>query len=164
MSVAERTRAAVRREPFLLDALRAGVVNYSAAARYLDVDGDEESVATALRRLAEDLEPADPPDRRASVRLRRGVGLEPVASDAGEPAADAVHCRVGDHALVDDGSLAAVHATGDLDCAGLEAILGRLRANGVAVEAAAATEEALLVAVGRRAGPEALRIVEDVLE
>jgi len=43
MSVAERTRAAVREEPFLHDALRAGVVNYRAAARYLDV-GDEDAV------------------------------------------------------------------------------------------------------------------------
>jgi len=34
-SLAARTRDAVRDEPFLFDALRAGVLNYSAAARYL---------------------------------------------------------------------------------------------------------------------------------
>ena len=49
MTVAERTRAAVRAEPFVYEALRAGVLNYTAAARYLDV-GDESAVSAALRR------------------------------------------------------------------------------------------------------------------
>ena len=35
MSLAAETREAVRTHPFLLDALRAGVVNYNAAAAWL---------------------------------------------------------------------------------------------------------------------------------
>ena len=48
MSLAAETRAAVRARPWLLEALRAGVVNYAAAAESLDVDGDTDSIATAL--------------------------------------------------------------------------------------------------------------------
>lgn len=156
MSVAERTRAAVHREPYLYDALRAGVVNYSAAARALPVEGDEESVATALRRFAEELDAAAEPERRASVRLHRGVGL---ASSAEEPL-----LAVGDAAVVDGGDLAAVHATGDVDPAALETVLGLFRAAELDVLAAAVAESDLLVAVARRSGPEALRLVEDALE
>ncbi|MFW6382935.1 MAG: DUF7523 family protein, partial [Haloferacaceae archaeon] len=76
MSLAEETRAAVRRRPFLLAALRAGVVNYTAAARWLDeaVDGDADSVATALRRFAESLPAYDADSRDARVTMRSGLG------------------------------------------------------------------------------------------
>ena len=50
MTVAAETREAVRDHPFLETALRAGVVNYTAAARFLDV-GEEEAVAAALRQI-----------------------------------------------------------------------------------------------------------------
>lgn len=170
MSVAERARAAVRREPFLLDALRAGVVNYSAAARHLDVDGDEESVATALRRFAEELDgdaAGAGTDRRASVRLHRGVGLAERGDDADEAAEDPSGAdqllAVGDVALRGDGDLTAVHASGDVDARALERVLGVLRGAEIAVAAAAVAEDELLVAVGGRAGPDALRLVEDAL-
>lgn len=166
MSVAERTRAAVAREPFLYDALRAGIVNYSAAARYLEVDGDEESIATALRRFAAELDAEAPGERRASVRLRRGVDVlstnettETATSDNDDPL-----LAVGTTSMVDSGDLAAVYANGDVDATALEAILGRLRAADVEVAAAAVAADDLLIAVGRRSGPEALRIVESVLE
>ena len=184
MSVAERTRAAVYREPYLLDALRAGVVNYSAAARQLAVDGDEESIATALRRFAAELEPESDPDRRVSVRLRRGVGItdasmDPTAtggdSDGGAPPGegradatlttpDEVLFTVGDVVVIEEGSLAAVRASGDVDAGFLELVLGRLRGAAVDVEAAALGGEDLLVVVGRRSGPETLRLVEDALD
>jgi hypothetical protein len=57
MNVAERTREAVRRRPFLHDALAAGVVNYAAAAEFLDVDRGDDAVTAALRRYADDLDP-----------------------------------------------------------------------------------------------------------
>ena len=50
-SLAARTREAVRNEPFLHDALRAGVLNYTAVARYLEVDGEHDAIATALAAL-----------------------------------------------------------------------------------------------------------------
>lgn len=174
----------------MLDALRAGVVNYSAAARHLSVEGDEESIATALRRYADELDTEPAPDRRASVRLRRGVGLaadsdvdaggdaaiddgdaavDDAAADgdaaAGGGASDADQLlAVGDVALHPDGDLTAVVATGDVDPSVLEAVLGRLRAADLPVEAAAVAGDELLVAVGGRAGPETLRLVEDALD
>jgi hypothetical protein len=44
VTLAAEAREAVRRRPFLYDALGAGVVNYSAAARLLDVDGETDAV------------------------------------------------------------------------------------------------------------------------
>lgn len=80
MSLAAETREAVRQRPFLLDALRAGVVNYTAAAEFLDLDGDAESIATALRRYAADL-PAHATDARDTrVTMQSGVGLQRSAS------------------------------------------------------------------------------------
>lgn len=76
MSLAAETREAVRQRPFLLDALRAGVVNYTAAAAFLGLDGDAESIATALRRYAADL-PAHATDARDTrVTMQSGVGLQ----------------------------------------------------------------------------------------
>jgi len=155
MTVAERTREAVRSHPFLYRALRAGVVNYTAAARFLDV-GDEEAVAAALRRYADDL-PDDPPDdRRVRVDMKSGLG------PADDPA-DAVFA-VGDTALSPDGgALTGIFASGDVGPDALADVLGRLRVEDVTVEAAAASEGHLFVAVGRRDGPNALRLVEDAL-
>lgn len=162
MTVAERTREAVRAHPFLHRALRAGVVNYTAAARFLDV-GEEEAVAVALRRYADDL-PHDrsddaPDDRRVRVDMKSGIG------PADDPA-DAV-LAVGDTALApgggDGGALTGIFATGDVGPDTLGDVLARLRVEGVSVEAAGASEGHLVVAVEWRDGPNALRLVEDAL-
>jgi len=80
MSVAAATRAAVREHPILLDALRAGVVNYTAAAAWLtsraDLDGDTDAVAAALRRLSEDLPALARASRSARVSMQTGVAGE----------------------------------------------------------------------------------------
>ncbi|MEF8808810.1 DUF7523 family protein [Natronomonas sp.] len=158
MTVAADTREALRRRPFLETALRAGVVNYTAAARFLDV-GETEAVAAALRRYAEELEDYEESDRRASVSMRSGVG--PV--DAGGETADAL-LQVGETAFTaDGGDYTAVVADGDVDASALVDVLGRLRTADVAVEAAAAAEGTLAVVVGRRAGANAVRAVEDAL-
>lgn len=154
MTVASEAREAVRREPFLHAALRAGVLNYTAAARYLDV-GEEEAVAAALRRYAADLSPPDDHDGSARVDMRSGLG----ACDH----ADAL-LVVGDTALGSGGGdLTAIVATGDFAAATLGDVLARLRVEGVEVAAAAGSEGHLVVAVPRRAGIDALRYVEDVL-
>jgi hypothetical protein len=159
MTVAAETRRAARANPFLRDALRAGCVNYTAAARFLDV-GEEEAVAAALRRYAEDLpdyeRPA--PDGGARVNMRSGLG------PTGDP--DEALLRVADMLLAPDGGdLTGVTATGDgVDPRTLGYVLARLDAEGVAVGAAGATDGVLLVAVSRRDGPDALRVVEDALE
>ncbi|WP_435178689.1 DUF7523 family protein [Halorussus sp. AFM4] len=158
MSLAEDTRDAARRRPFLLAALRADVVNYTAAARYLsdDVDGDTESIATALRRFAESLPDPDAESRTAAVSMRSGLG------EADDP--DDAVLAVGGTALAPDaGSLTGVVATGDVDARALAHVLGRLDAADVDVRAAGVAGDGLAVAVERRDGPDAVRVVEDAL-
>ena len=161
MSLASETREAVRARPFLSTALRAGVVNYSAAAALLDLDGDSEAVATALRRFAEDLPAYGPESRQAAVRMRSDVGRVSADTDA-EPL-----LSVGDAGFapdVDGGRLTAVVAVGAVDAAALATVLGRLSTAEVSVEAAGVAEESLVVVVPRRDGAGAVRAVEDALE
>jgi hypothetical protein len=154
VTLAADTRKAVRRNPFLFDALRAGVVNYSAAARFLDVPGETETIVAALRRYATDLADDAPPERGATVSMQSDLG-------DGEPA-DAL-LVVGDAALVPDaGSLTALIASVEAARA-LERTLGRLRTADLTVEAAAVGGGSLVVVVGRRDGPHALRAVEDAV-
>ncbi len=161
-SLADRTREAVRERPFLRAALGAGVVNYTAAARYLDV-GDTEAVATALRRHAEKLDPpADPPGGRVSMES----GLAAVGADEGAAAGedDGPVLRVGGRGFAPaGGSLTGVVAEGGVGPAELRRALGRLDAEDVAVEAAGLAD-ALVVVVARRDGPTALRAVEAAVE
>ncbi|WP_137286956.1 DUF7523 family protein [Halorussus salinisoli] len=159
MSLAEDTREAARRRPFLVAALRAGVVNYTAAARDLsdEVDGDTESIATALRRFAESLPDRETDSRAARVSMRSGLGE---ATDSDDPL-----LAVGGTALAPGaGSLTGVLASGDVDAGTLAHVLGCLDAAGVEVRAAAVAGETLLVAVERRDGPDAVRVVEDALQ
>ena len=155
MTLAADTRKAVRRHPFLHDALRAGVLNYSAAARFLGIDGETDAVVAALRRYAEDLSDDDPPEPGCTVSMQSGLG---------EGTPDEALLVVGDTALAPGaGSLTAlVASTGDPRA--LERSLGRLRTADVTVEAAAVGGDSLVVVVGRRDGPDALRAVEDALE
>lgn len=160
MSLAAATRDAVRERPFLYDALRTGVVNYTAAARTLDIDGEAEAIATALRRFAEELEDGPSHDSDARVSMQSGLGRVE-SPDAGT----AVVLEVGDEAFAEGaGSLTGILATGALAPAALAEVLGRLRAADVSVEAAGVTGDALVVVVGRRAGPDALRVVEAVVQ
>ncbi|MFC6786170.1 hypothetical protein ACFQFH_09800 [Halobaculum halobium] len=160
MTVAEETRAAVRERPFLYDALRAGVVNYAAAAATLDIDADRDAVATALRRFADELDGEVGDDADARVRLERGVGAVEGDTDAPEPLLAAGGTAYAGGA----GNSTAVVAAGDAGPRALERVLGRLRTAGVAVEAAGVTPTGLVVVVGRRAGADALRAVEAALD
>jgi len=165
MSLAAATREAVRKRPFLLSALRAGLVNYTATAEWLaadaGLDGDTDAVATALRRFADDLPARETATRRASVSMRSGVGL---TEGEDGPAGGEPLLRVGDAAVTPDGDATAVLATGDVDAAALAAALDRLATAGVAVDAAGVAGEALVVVVGRRAGADAVRVLEDALD
>jgi hypothetical protein len=162
MSTAAATREAVREQPFLLLALRAGVVNYTAAAEFLDVEaGGTEPVATALRRFAEDLPELETAEADARVRMESGVGLVDDADDG--DSANAL-LSIGDTAVVPDaGSSTAVLATGEVDTTALGTVCARLDAEGIEAEAAAVAGETLVVVVGRRDGVAALRAVEDAL-
>ena len=160
MSTAAATREAVREQPFLLLALRAGVVNYTAAAEFLDT-GEAEPVATALRRFAEDLPAFETNEADARVRMESGVGI--VDDDGDGDDANAL-LSIGEAAVVPDaGSLTAVLATGEVDTTALGTVCARLDAEGIDAEAAAVASETLVVVVGRRDGVAALRAVEDAL-
>ena len=155
MTLAADTRDAVRSNPFLYDALRADVVNYSAAARFLDVDGKTDAVVAALRRFADELPEYQRPGSDPPVSMQSGLG-------EGDPA-DAL-LAVGDLAIVPDaGSLTAITASGTGEAAALRQVLGRLETAEVTVEAAAVGGGSLVVVVGRRDGPDVLRAVEDAL-
>jgi hypothetical protein len=173
MSLAADTRDAARARPFVLDALRAGVLNHSAAAAWLaaeaDLGGDDadtDAIATALRRFREDLPPYATAERAASVSMRSGVGVVESAADAdGDAESEAADplLRVGGAAVVPEGRDTAIVATGDVDAGALAAVLRRLSAADVGVAAAGVAGDALVVVVGRRDGATAVRVVEDAL-
>lgn len=157
MSLASATRRAVDDQPFLRDCLRAGICNYAAAARFVDVDGDPDAVATALRRYAEELPPFENDDRSARVRMHRGV--EPTDSPA-----DAL-LWVGDASYdVGSGSQTILVATGGVDANALGYVLRRFAVEEIVVHAAGVANETLVVVVDDADGPSALRLLERALE
>lgn len=181
MSLAAETREAVRERPFVRDALRAGVVNHSAAAAWLieeaGIDGTTEAVSAALRRFRDDLPAHETAARTATVSMRSGVGVaageqvgggdpagggDPVDGGDSADAEDPVLC-VGGTTVRPGGRETAVLATGDIDATALAAVLKRLAAVGVDVSAAAAASDALAVVVRRSDGATAVRTVESAL-
>lgn len=150
MSVAEQTRQAVREQPFLYDALRAGVLNYTNAARFLDI-GDEDAVAAALRRYATELDPPAPTASNVRVRMQSGLGT--VTDGSGI-------LTVGDTTFATDaGSLTGIVATGESVDA--RRVLGRCETESIEVEGFGFTNTSLVLVVERRDGATAVRIVED---
>lgn len=158
MTVAAETRSAVREHPFLHTALRAGIVNYTAAARFLDV-GEPEAVAAALRRYAEELDDYDSRERRVSVSMQSGISRSSEESTAD----DGILSVGGETFAADGGELTAIVGTGEIEPAALESVLGRLRTDETQVVAAGAGEGSLVVVVDRRAGPDAVRAIENAL-
>jgi hypothetical protein len=172
MSLAAETRAAVRARPWLLDALRAGVVNYAAAAASLDVEGDRDAIATALRRFEDDLPDVDDDDARdVTVRMRSGVGLVGPDGDAAEGETEDDAAGSDDSLLSVDGErirrgggrLTAIVADGDVDARALSAAVDRLAAENVVVDAAGVAGDRLVVVVPRADGANALRFVESAV-
>ncbi|MFW5956081.1 MAG: DUF7523 family protein [Halorhabdus sp.] len=154
MTVAAKTREAVRARPFIYQGLRAGVINYSAAARELDV-GDQEAVAAALRRYAEELSDPDAPERSAQVTMRSGFSRVEDAEGL---------LTVGGTAYSEgDGSMTAVVVSGDVDPRLLARGLTRLDAEDVTVEAAGVARDSLVVLVDRQDAPSAVRFLEDAV-
>lgn len=156
MSLAAEAREAVQERPFLFEALRAGVVNYSAAARAIDLAEDEAAVATALRRYAQELPDRASSDRQVTVTMQSG--LVAAAEDNGL-------LSVNGHGFAqDDGDLTGVLATGDLDPTALRHALGRLETAGIVPVAAGVADRALCIIVDRRDGPGTVQAVESALE
>jgi hypothetical protein len=152
MSIAEDTREALRARPFLHEALRAGVLNYTAAARVLDV-GDEKAVAAALRRYESELSMELPGSAR--VTMKTGLGERDDESQA--------LLSVGDSAFASGGGdLTAVTARGEITERGFSQVLSRCYAADIEVAAAGFTADSAIVLVEKRHGPDVLRLVEDI--
>ena len=166
MSLAADTREAVRRRPTLYNALQAGILNYTAAADSLDIDGDTEAIATALRRFGESLSTGnDEQEPARSLTVRMEGGIDRVDTDA-RLAVDGVGFdgtsdrQPASDIAAESPSLTAIQATGDVDSDLLATVLDRLWIEGIAVRAAGVAGDALIVVVPRRAGPTALRLIE----
>ncbi|KAB1196647.1 MULTISPECIES: hypothetical protein [Haloferax] len=160
MSLAADARDAVRERPFLLASLRAGVVNYAAAAASLDL-GDDDAVAAALRRFAEDLPELEAVSHDVMVTMRSGVGL--VGEDIEESDDDPILSVAGVE-LSGGGPLTAIIAEGEVGPALLATVISRLDAESIVVDAAGVAGDALAVVVPRRQGAAALRVVESASE
>ncbi|ELY76990.1 hypothetical protein C488_07672 [Natrinema pellirubrum DSM 15624] len=160
MSLAAETRRTVDRRPFLRTALRAGVVNYTAAARSLPIEGEADAIATALRRYADELPAHETDSRDVRVRMESGVGRLEEGADR-----DDALVTVGDAAFGPcGGDSTAIVATGEVDAAATGAALERLDVEGIAPDAAAVADGTMILVVDRRAGATALRAVEDALD
>lgn len=156
MSIAERTREAVDRHPFLVEALRAGVVNFTAAARFLDI-GDTDAVAAALRRYADELPERDHSEGSIRLRMTTGIGR---TTGGDEPL-----IRIGDRGFVPEtGELTAIVAEGDIDAGTVATALWRLAVDGTPIEALASDSERLFVVTERSAGSRVLRVVESAFD
>ncbi|WP_081443494.1 DUF7523 family protein [Haloterrigena turkmenica] len=158
MSLAAETRRTAEEHPFLVTALRAGIVNYTAAARFLEVDGETDAIATALRRYAEELSAYETDSRDVRVRMESGIG-----SVVGDAEAEALLTVGGAAFGPEGGDHTAIIAAGAVDAAALAAVLQRLSLEEIAPIAAGVGEGTLLVVVDRLAGANALRAVEDAL-
>lgn len=169
MTLAATTRAAVQDRPFLYEALRAGVVNYTAVAHLLDVGGEKSAVVAALRRYAEDLPAYDERSYDARVTIQSGLSERLGEAERGEDGGEDENCpallRVGDHALVPGaGTLTGVLVTGTVDAAALSHALQRVAVEEIDPVAAGFAGEALAIVVPRSDGPTAVRAIESALE
>jgi hypothetical protein len=158
MTLAERTREAADGYPFLVEALRAGVVNYSAAARFLDVGGDDEAVATALRRYADALPGYETTSRSVRVTMQSGIDRLEAASDA------LLTVNGTAYGVADGGTRTAILANGTVDAAFVRRALGLLSVAGVDVAGLGFGSDVMVVVVDRLTAANALRAVEAAAE
>jgi hypothetical protein len=147
-SIAARTRRAVDRSPFLREALRAGVLNYTAAARRLDVEAAPDAVASALRRYEAELPPREAAHGTVRVRMD-GDPAAPILSVAGEDGA-----VEGQTALL---------LSGALDAGAFGRAVAALQAASLSVSGAGYVADQGVILVPDADGSAALRVVESVL-
>ncbi|MCU4925167.1 hypothetical protein OB905_04085 [Halobacteria archaeon AArc-dxtr1] len=158
MSLASETRRAVDEQPFLRTALRAGIVNYTAAARFLKIDGETDAVATALGRYAEELPEYEAGSRDVRVTMRSDIGPVDDGSDG--------LLSVGDLAFgpADGGNRTAIVATGEIDAIGLATAVQALSLADIEPAAAAVGDGVAILVVDRFDGANAVRTVENALD
>lgn len=150
MSLAERTRNAVDRDPILYAALSRGIVNYAAVARSLAVTGPEDAISDALRRYAGDLD-WQVSDQRPRIRLfRSDIDTDQLSELRIDPA------MVGTET-------ACVHLSGVSTLQLAIALLG-LRVASISVNGVHAADSTAVILIDAERGPEAVRILERTLD
>lgn len=154
MTVAATTREAIRDWPFLELALRAGIVNFTAAARFLDC-GETDAVAVALRRYAEEIGEIEHPEPTARVSMQSNI--EQTSSQE-----NAILTIASTNFSINDGSLTAIIGEGNIGSSDLEWLLGKMRIESIEVVAAAAGPESAVIIVPRSSAPNTLRIIESM--
>lgn len=148
-SIAAETRRAIDERPSFRKALRAGVLNYTAAARLLDVEGDTGAVASALRRYEAELPEFTAPDRSVRVRMERAVSADTLTIFESRPAA---------------AEPTAIALEGDLDATLFARVLSSLSAGDLPVVGAGQVDDQGIVLVDGTDASQALRLVEAAIE
>ncbi len=148
-SIAAKTRRAIDQRPSLRHALRAGVLNYTAAARLLEIDGDTGAVASALRRYASELPPLGSRDHSIRVRMERDVSPEALTLFDTHPG---------------DENLTAITLEGTLDPTVFARVLSSISAGDVTVKGAGQLEDQGVVLVADADASRALRLVEAAID
>ncbi|MFB6086800.1 MAG: hypothetical protein ABEJ84_08385 [Halodesulfurarchaeum sp.] len=146
-SIAAETRREIENSPHLRQALRAGIVNFTAAARKLDVSGETEAVASALRRYAEELPPLET-DHAVRVRMERGVDHGAVTVQGTSPDAE-------DHT--------AISLDGEIPPELFGRVLSAFAGTDLEICGAGVVDGSGVVLVNRGDGSQALRLIEAVL-
>lgn len=135
MSLAASTRRKVKNTPYLYDALRAGIVNYSAAARMLDLEGEDTAVSVSLQRLSKDLSPLEMSSVDANITIN----------------SDEVKQRV------------KILIEGGVDAKILSHLILVCHMNEIHVREASMEDKKINIVVGWKDGPNSLRLIEMAL-
>ena len=136
MSLAAITRREVRKTPYLYDAIRAGIVNYSAAARMLDLEGQDAGVSASLQRLSKELRPLE------MVRIDANITI---SSDETKQQAK-------------------VAVEGPVDAKILSHLILVCHMNGICIIEASILMGEIEIVVEWKDGPNSLRLIERALE
>lgn len=157
MSLASRARSEVDRYPFLRRGLQAGVINYTAAARFLDIDGDIDAVATALRRYANELDDPRFSDRTVAIRMQSGVDLRTETDD---------RLLVVDDVGVesDGGPYTAISVSGAIEIDRYRRALAILDAEGIETVASGISDETMVVITPNQQAARAVDVIEAVMQ
>lgn len=151
MTVAEETRTKLEAHHFLYLGLRAGVLNYSAVARFLESE-DIETAAAALRRYSESVDSFSTDTIDSTIRMHSGV-----SPGSSEPVVTIGRTEYGGSG----GEFTALVSNSQIGSGPLGAILQRLDIVGISVEAVSSDSEGFAVVVPRTDGPAALRCIEE---
>ena len=132
MSLASDTRREVKNIPYLCEALRAGIINYSATGRSLGLEGEDTAISVSLQRLRNELPPLKVINVEANI---------PISSD-------------------ESGKQSKILVEGDINAKVLSHLILICHINEVLIEEIRMVKSRIEVVVEWRDGPNALRLIE----